>query len=159
MRAVSKCWQIVIFNEYTALEWPIKRSLSEHCSFVQSINSLCNSQISWSHIAIVTVQENGGKKKSHLQNQFLHLLCFVVHCVRRTRQTTRLGQKSHTSSKADNIAIYNIWQQFNSHFFVAVHTLGKEGRRSVTQKPSTFDISLHKFLITATDATFLEQEW
>lgn len=29
VRAVSKCWQIVIFNEYTALEWPIKRSLSD----------------------------------------------------------------------------------------------------------------------------------
>lgn len=52
VRAVSKCWQIVIFNEYTALEWPIKRSLSEHCSFVQSINFLCNSQISCNEIDI-----------------------------------------------------------------------------------------------------------
>lgn len=52
VRAVSKCWQIVIFNEYTALEWPIKRSLSEHCSFVQSINFLCNSQISCNAIDI-----------------------------------------------------------------------------------------------------------
>lgn len=52
VRAVSKCWQIVIFNEYTALEWPIKRSLSEHCSFVQSINFLCNSQISCNETAI-----------------------------------------------------------------------------------------------------------
>lgn len=46
VRAVSKCWQIVIFNEYTALELPIKRSLSEHCSFVKGINFLCNRQIS-----------------------------------------------------------------------------------------------------------------
>lgn len=43
VRAVSKCWQIVIFNEYTALEWPIKRSWSEHCSIVLGINFLCNS--------------------------------------------------------------------------------------------------------------------
>ena len=42
---VSKCWQIVIFNEYTTLEWPIKRCSPEHCSFVHSINSLCNHQI------------------------------------------------------------------------------------------------------------------
>lgn len=56
VRAVSKCWQIVIFNEYTALEWPIKRSLSEHCSFVQSINFLCHSQISCSEFAIRTVK-------------------------------------------------------------------------------------------------------
>lgn len=58
VRAVSKCWQIVIFNEYTALEWPIKRSLSEHCSFVQSINFLCNSQISCSQVAIRQRQRN-----------------------------------------------------------------------------------------------------
>lgn len=64
-RAVSKCWQIVIFNEYTALEWPIKRSLSEHCSFVQSINFLCNNQISCKETDIKHC-------KSKKLNQFIH---------------------------------------------------------------------------------------
>ena len=70
VRAVSKCWQIVIFNEYTALEWPIKRSLSEHCSFVQSINFLCNSQISCNETAIKCCK---GKKL----NQFIHLFSIL----------------------------------------------------------------------------------
>lgn len=74
VHAVSKCWQIVIFNEYTALEWPIKRSLSKHCSFVLSINFLCNSQISCKEIAISSVRL-GKKGKISLST------CFsIVHC-------------------------------------------------------------------------------
>lgn len=94
VRAVSKCWQIVIFNEYTALEWPIKRSLSDIAPLFRPLIFYATA---W-YLAVKQIFNT--ERKSRISQS----TWFFVHCFLST-----VGINNHRNKNTLLWRKWNIW--------------------------------------------------